>query len=350
MPSLRILHVIDKLNLGGAERMCVTVSNLFCSKGYDVTVLELLKDGILQDSLVSGIVKKSLNRKWKFNIVTLIRLANELKAYDIIHVHMRHVYRYVFLANLISRKKLILHDHSNYFPDSWLQRKLFRILLKNHTYVVVVDDGYKWACDVLKLSRKNVFKLSNVILKENPPLQAKTSKIVLVSNIKPEKNIEFIVPFARHLLSNNSNVEIDVVGSIVDQKYFEEIISQLKYESFYNRISFITNRTSVQSSLAQYRLGLHFSKRESGPLVLLEYLAQDIPFVSYYTGEISKSLEIDLPLFFLFDFNISMWCKRVNEMWQNNIHHPNLSYIFEKHNNTENYIIQCIQIYQGIRS
>jgi glycosyltransferase involved in cell wall biosynthesis len=304
----------------------------------------------LKKSLNPGITIRNLERRNKWNLFTLLRLSKELRSFDVIHIHMRHVYRYVFLANLAARKTLILHDHFNYFPNTFLQKAIFKTLLIRHIYISVDKMGYNWAADVLNLPHKNVFCLPNVIIKERVYAQAKTNKIVLVSNIKPEKNIAFIIPFAQQLLNQHSTLEIDVVGSVLDQGYFEEISNQLKSKSFSNRITFITNETAVQSRLSQYQLGLHFSKLESGPLVLLEYLAQGLPFISYYTGEIAKRLEIELPLFFLSGFNVAAWCKRADEIMQGSVQYANLSVLLEKHNNSEDYFEQCQKIYQRIHS
>jgi len=334
--------------MGGAERICVTISNLVFGAGYDVTVLELNGKGALGKELSNGVSRVDLERNNKFSVLHLWRLGKLLRKYDVIHIHMRHVYRYVFIANLIARKCLIFHDHFNQFPTSPFQRFYFRTLLYRHVYIGVDQLGIIWAETYLKLRKSNIFNLPNVILQVECKVEQKENTILLVSNIKPEKNIEFVVPFATRMLKGNSELKIDIVGAVSDQLYFEEIKKTLTLYDFANRIQFITDVSAIQPMLGRYQLGLHFSKRESGPLVLLEYLSQNLPFVSFYTGDISKKLEVDLPKFFLHDFNVDHWCDRVNNLLNRSISYPDLPAVFKKHNNVDAYLSSCLKVYHRV--
>lgn len=347
---MKILYIIDRLNTGGAERVCVTLATLFQQRGYDVTVLELLSSGILQQQLPPAVSAIQLNRKSRFDLMAVFRLVMHLRKYDMIHVHMRHVYRYVFFANLFARKKLIFHDHFNQYPTSWFQRTLFKLLLSNHVYISVEERGCEWAIQTLQLKADQVHKLQNVILKVEIDVTMRLNRLVLVSNIKPEKNIEFIVPLVYALNQNGNDVHIDIIGNIVDVKYYNSIVRQLKESKLVNKVSFLTNVSNVQNFLNSYSLGLHFSKRESGPLVLLEYLAQGLPFVSFQTGEISNNLQFDLPDFFVDSFCLKNWCDQIRKQLSIISYTPSLEDIFVKHNNSDQYFKKCLTIYQSIAS
>ena len=61
-----------------------------------------------------------------------------------------------------------------------------------------------------------------------------------------------------------------------------------------NNISIIQNCYNIEDRLTHYQLALHSSKLEAGPLVLLEYLSQGVPFLSFKTGEVvDKIKEMD---------------------------------------------------------
>ena len=50
-----------------------------------------------------------------------------------------------------------------------------------------------------------------------------------------------------------------------------------------------------QAYLHNAKVGLHVSKSETGPLVLLEYMCKSMPFIAYDTGEIAQHIKINFP-------------------------------------------------------
>jgi len=343
---VKILHVIDTLSLGGAERICITTANLFSSKGYDVTVLELLKVGPLGKFLKPQVKTICLHRKSKFNIKTIYDLSEILDRYDVIHVHMRHVYRYVYLANFLSKRTLILHDHFNKFSQQQISNLIYYKLLSGHIYVSVNEAGVNWAIQNIGLQVDRVFKVINVIDKVERRNDIRNKNFVLVSNIKREKNIDFLIPLAKEIFEQDGGVQIDVIGKVMDEQYFEEISNQLTNLKLQDRVRFLKDVDAVQEIVGGYAIGLHFSKKESGPLVLLEYLAQNVPFVSYRTGEISDQIFKTLPMFFMNDFDAKAWRHRIFDLVTGRILYSSLEGVFEAINDTDNYFSQWLKIYK----
>jgi glycosyltransferase involved in cell wall biosynthesis len=152
------------------------------------------------------------------------------------------------------------------------------------------------------------------------------------------------------LTQKMNDVHIDIIGNIVDERYFNSIARQLEEDKLDHHVTFLTNVSDVQNLLSKYAMGLHFSKRESGPLVLLEYLAQELPFVSFLTGEIANNLQTDLPDFFVKDFDPGNWCDKIDKHLTSKSYTPSLDIIFKKHNNTDQYVKKCLTIYQSIIS
>ena len=91
----KILQVIDFLHVGGAERVCVTLSNLLFKAAHEVAVLILVNDGELANSLDKNIPIIRLKRQHKYSLGTMYKCAKILRDYELIHVHMRHNYRYI---------------------------------------------------------------------------------------------------------------------------------------------------------------------------------------------------------------------------------------------------------------
>jgi glycosyltransferase involved in cell wall biosynthesis len=88
------------------------------------------------------------------------------------------------------------------------------------------------------------------------------------------------------------------------------------------------------------------SVSESGPLVLIEYLAQNLPFLSYNTGEVSKIIKDENSSFVIDTFIEKDWIESIAEIKKKNDF--NLNAIYDKHFSSKKYLNTCIDIYNKI--
>src|SRR5205085_9781365 len=111
--KFKIAQIMDRLHIGGAERVVVMLSNLLQQHGQTVKVITTVTPGPLAKQLHKEIKQVTLNRKWKWNPVTMRRLINEIKDYDIIHVHSSHNLRYLYLSGKLYglKKPIFFHEH-----------------------------------------------------------------------------------------------------------------------------------------------------------------------------------------------------------------------------------------------
>src|SRR5438874_4568066 len=93
--KFKVVQIIDRLHIGGAERVVIMLSNLLQQHGHNVKVITTVNTGPLAKQLNKEIKQISLNRKWKWNPITMRRLISEVKEYDVIHVHSSHNLRYL---------------------------------------------------------------------------------------------------------------------------------------------------------------------------------------------------------------------------------------------------------------
>ena len=81
-------------------------------------------------------------------------------------------------------------------------------------------------------------------------------------------------------------------------------------------------------------------------IVLIEYLAQSLPFLSTSTGQVYNQINKDIPQFFVDNYNIDDWnrkLKRLNEVSKNKI-----EAVYKRNFSSDNYIQKCLKIYQTI--
>ena len=339
---MKVLQVIDRLNVGGAERVCIDISNLLFKKNINVAVLTIVEKGELLSFIDSKIKTYCLKRKSKFNIKTMKKMILILNNYDIAHIHMRHNYRYVKFASLFYKLscKLILHDH---FGSIALDKSIplfMNNFLKPKFYIGVSNELVKWAEEKLKVSE--VYLLENIIIKKNCSTQQKKDTVVHVSNIAPIKNQLFSIK-----LIEKTTYNLVIYGKIKDVKYYDQLKKYLKLNNLENRVSFIHNENNIQNVLGNFKLGLMTSVSESGPLILIEYLTQSLPFVAYKTGQVANVLSDELP-FFADDFNLDNWLDKMAKVMDYDS--KNLIDYYYKFFNPSDYTNKCIEIYKKIES
>src|SRR5690606_40370397 len=99
---MKILQIIDKLDIGGAERVFVDMCNILQENNQDVSAMLLLEDrGELLSQLKVPII--SFSRKSKWNIPSMHACSKIVKQYDVIHCHNKHTFRYIKLVCLLMR-------------------------------------------------------------------------------------------------------------------------------------------------------------------------------------------------------------------------------------------------------
>ena len=82
---MKVLHVIDKLNVGGAERVFINLSNMLFEKGIDVSTVSLLGKGELDSQLNCKIENLDFVRRSKFNFYSGYVFSKYLNKFDIVH-------------------------------------------------------------------------------------------------------------------------------------------------------------------------------------------------------------------------------------------------------------------------
>jgi glycosyltransferase involved in cell wall biosynthesis len=342
---MKVLQVIDTLNIGGAEKVLITLTNLLQQKHVTADVLLLVGQGALINDLNAHAKIYHLNRQQKFSYKKLLEAHSICTGYNIVHVHMRHCYAYIRLAQIIFRGKykLVFHDH---FGDIEINKAVpFSLLgiFNPKSYIGVSPTLVKWAKQSLKIADKNCFLLLNTITPPKSKEKSKTSrrnKVMLVSNIRPTKNIEFAIE-----LCAAAKYNLTIYGNREDENYYKSISALCDK----NSVAIKEGITDLSNEYSKYDITIHCSRSETGPLVLLEYMASGMPFLSYKTGAVADTVAEQLPLYFIDNFQTDEWQQRIDAILAKKEHNE-LVDAFNKFFSPETYINNCLQIYQSVHS
>lgn len=348
-----VVQIIDRLNIGGTERVLVTISNLLMERGHDVSVITTVNKGPLAGMLHKNIPIIDLKRKWKWNPVTMYRLIKAIRKFDIIHVHSSYNLRYLFLAAKMFRlkKTIFFHEH---FGDININQSVSwhtKFIYPKTIIIAVSNQIAAWAIQKLEIPKERVFVLANTIIKKNyspvPPKKKGIKNLLLVSNIRPTKNIVASLEILKQLLGKSPDFYLTIIGQIADEKYYNELVAYINIHHLQNAVEIRINETDIQSVLSEFDLALHTSLSESGPLVLIEYLAQGLPFITYETGEVVRQIKQDVPELIMQDFDVDEWVKRVETILQKDkkVLQDQLQNLFEKYYSADAYYEACMHIY-----
>jgi glycosyltransferase involved in cell wall biosynthesis len=349
-----IVQIIDRLNIGGTERVLVTLSNLLHEKGHNVSVVTTVTEGPLAAMLNKNIPVINLQRKWKWNPVTMYRLIKAIKHFDIIHVHSSYNLRYLFLAATIFRlrKPIFFHEH---FGDINIDQSVSwhtKLIYPKSILIAVSKQIANWAIQKLQMPGEKVFVLANTVIKNEylytPQNNDGIKRLVIVSNFRPTKNILAALRILENLLGKGSAFHLTIIGQVADRDYYNEVITYIEIHRLQDAVSIRTNETDIQSVLHGFDLALHTAASESGPLVLIEYLAQRLPFLAYDTGEVVQQVKNDLPGFIIDNFDAEAWANRIQELLQKDkeVLQRLLQNLFDKYYSADAYYEKCMFIYR----
>lgn len=354
---MKILQVIDRLNVGGAERVLVDLTNILFEKGHTVDVLTLVSPGPLAGQLNSAVRLINLGRRRRLSWKKLREANNICRNYDVVHAHLRYNFRYLALAKLLNggRYPLILHDHyGDIENDEGIPLAIRFFARRNRWFIGVSATLTTWAVKKLGLAQASVLLLPNIVVKRGASIQVCSARedsaihILHVSNFREAKHhifaIRLIAALRRHF-----NVRALFVGQIVDFEYFRRINELMESNGVHDVIAVVHECHDVQSLMKDFHIGLHTAYQESGPLILIEYLAQKLPFLAYKTGEVSLQISSKFPEFFLTDFEVESWVRRIIDLvGKRSECVERMSGVFERMYSTDDYYEKCIEFYQRV--
>jgi len=339
---MKVLQVIDRLNVGGAEKVFLTLSSLLKTHGVAVDALLFEDGGELMQQLNKDIRLHILDRRNKYSIMTLKRLNGICRGYDIVHVHMRYCYTYVALAKKMfgGSYKIVLHDH---FGDIEIDRtvpKGLRFFMPD-AYIGVSSALREWAVAHLKMDAHKAFLLRNTVMPVQYDVKNKTSPdVCMIANFRKTKNIEFAISVFKQL-----GWPLTIYGHKNDETYYSKIVAMAASAP---NIKLVTNRNGFGEIDKVHNLAIHTAVSESGPLVLLEYMQVGIPFLAYKTGEVAKETSTVLTELYMDNFNEEQWGQRLSTLWADKGYEQRLKEVFQNYFGTEKYTADCLQIYRNI--
>lgn len=359
--KIKVLHVIDELSIGGAEKMLVIIVNGLIERGNEVGVVTLINPGVLAESINPKVTLCSLNRSSRFDWAALQKLNRLARTYDIVHVHLKHTLKFVFLSWLLNpyKSKILLHDHSgevlvtnkNVYPF------VMKWWIKSIYYLGVSQALTKWATAQYNIKPEKSFSLPNVISVVSFPAVVDKQesnwegiRLVLVSNFRAIKNLEFSINLVNFLKNQRSlKVRLTIYGLPVERKTYESVVNLIDSLNLGDLVTLDSTKHNVIPLLHQYDMAIHCSFAETGPLCLLEYMSIGLPFLTINRGHVPKEIQGYFDEMVIDSFSYEHWADRIQIILdQKQKYRQNLTHFFTQNYSVDTYFNKLNFVYSKI--
>jgi glycosyltransferase involved in cell wall biosynthesis len=289
---MKILQVIDTLNIGGAERMCVNISNLLTSKSVENSILLTRELGPLSKQVESDKIDV-ISKKSGLDLFGFYRFIKVIKAKspDVLHAHSTSIYWAFVAKSLFPRIKLIWHDHLGSRPNQ--NNFLFNFLKKKIDIVLAINEfNYQWYLINTDRNPTNLYYLPNFPFLKNIKSQRDSDliHIVHVANLHNPKDHFTHVRAISQLIKVTGirgKIVVRFIGDFSDFNYVRDLRDLIENLNLRDVITLVGPSDDIAQEMFKADIGVLSSTSEGLPVSLLEYGLAGLAVVVTDVGQCS---------------------------------------------------------------
>ncbi len=298
-----ILHVIDSLATGGAERALVTLVTALWQRGEAVGVCVTRSNLDMQQYLPPTVPLLVLGRRRRFDLGALRRFGRWCKTHEVtvLHAHGRSSMMFVAFARALrlTSARLVFHDHFGRVELETGASVAMRFAVRRivDAYVCVSPALVEWATTRLGLHPDRILLLPNAVSLESwrPSEVGQTSGVtrtsgpvqaICIANVRQEKDHRMLLAAIAQSDLLRTSLSLKCIGGGQDSPLGRELESIRREMRLQDCVHFLGVRTDVAALIDGSDFGVVSSKSEAGPIASLEYMAMGKPFVTTRTGQV----------------------------------------------------------------
>ncbi|SFF60298.1 Glycosyltransferase involved in cell wall bisynthesis [Salegentibacter agarivorans] len=289
--SIKVLHVINSLATGGAEKLILDSLPIYKEKGLqvDLFLLNGRETPFLNKLKEENI--KVIRSKYKsfYNPLHILELTSLIHRYDLIHVHLFPALYWVGLSKLLVQAKVKLiyteHNTSNRRRGNLILNMTDKLIYKiYHKLITISPEVDKNLRDYLNFSNLKFQLIPNGVNLEEIRRAEPVAKtlflnkddicILQVSSFRPQKDQETLI---KSLLYLPENFKILLVGDGPLRGKVEENVKKRKLEK---RVIFLGIRSDIPQLLKMADIVVLSSYYEGLSLSSIEGMASGKPFLA----------------------------------------------------------------------
>lgn len=292
---MRVMQLIDSLELGGAERVAVTYANMLVGeieKSYLCTTRE---EGPLKEHLDTGVSYSCFDRQKTLDFKALNRAVHFIKKEEISIIHA-HGTSY-FFAFLIKQRyrtaKIVWHNHHGASREyGYFKTLIIKSCVRVFDTILVVNNELKeWTVKRLKFPESKCHYIANFVnirqdVKPQAVLDGEPSlRVISLANLRPPKEHLFLCTVFNKVLVNFPKATLHLVGKDYRDDYSDKIKEFIALNDLGSSIFIHGQQAQAQSFLNACTIGVIASSSEGLPMSLLEYGRAHLAVVTTAVGQ-----------------------------------------------------------------
>lgn len=288
---MKVLHVINSLNTGGAEKLLLESLSIYHDKGVKADLLVLngteypfLKQ--LKENFKGNIY--NLGNGSVYNPILIFKIISYLKKYDILNVHLFPTLYWVSLSKIISfsKTKLVYTEHNtsnkrrSIFIFKLIDKLLYVPYIKIITIADEVDQNLKNHLNFNSTKYKlinngiNIKKYTNAKPYEQSSFFDNSKILIQVSSFTKQKDQKTLI---KSLTLLPINITLLLVG---DGPLIGECKNLVKELNLKKRVLFLGIRMDVPKLLKTADIIVLSSHHEGLSISSIEAMASGKPFIA----------------------------------------------------------------------
>lgn len=294
-----VMHLVDTLAVGGAERMAVNLVNTLPRDRYRPHLCCTRHEGPLSSAVRDDVVTLTLHRTHRLDAAALARLVAHVRRHDVrvLHAHSAAVFAAVLASLLPPYPAVVWHDH--YGPS--LERRMVwpyrAIAWRIHDIIAVNESLAGWSRSRLRLPAGRVRYIANfVTAAASPPAVpllpgAPERRVACVANLRPQKDHATIIAAFALVVAAVPDARLLLMGAESDADHGAVLRRAVIDAGIQANVSWMGVRDDVPAVLRACAVGVLGSSSEGLPLALLDYGMAGLATVATSVGQCADVLD-----------------------------------------------------------
>ncbi|WP_162126215.1 glycosyltransferase [Flavobacterium phycosphaerae] len=291
---MRIVQIIDSLEVGGAEKMAVNYANALVGQIDFSGLIATRAEGDLKSQLSEKVDYCFLEKKKTIDLHAARRLKKYCKTHqiEVVHAHSSSYFVAVLAKIIYPKIKVIWHDH-NGLSEFITKKETIALKIASFFFsgIIVVNYQLKsWA--VRELNCKKVIYLPNFTSVETAIAPQTTlkgiegKKILCLANLRPQKNHFLLLDVAEKVKKNFPEWTFHLVGKDFKDEYSTKIKALIESKELQDTVFVYGSKNDTTNIINQCVIAVLTSDSEGLPVALIEYGLLKKAVVTTNVGEI----------------------------------------------------------------